>query len=458
MMSNDVTLTRRDFVKVGGALFVTISVPGACSGSTAEAAETTLDPTKLASWLEIHDDGTIIGRTGRTEVGTSVSAFYAQIIAEELHVQPSTITMVLGHTDETPEGGLSANFLFGARNPAQGGCLHLSGAPGFGCDPAQSSGLEPHRRRWCRERRRANGQLHRPCQRAAAGPADSGTRRAGDDRDLPLTIDQPPGIPATYADHAALMFDLQLLAHQSDLTRVTTFMMGHELSGRTYPEIGVPDSHHPVSHHQNDPEMIEKNVKINSFHVSLFSDYVEQLRGTPDGDGSLLDHMVLLYGGGMGDGNRHEPANLPILLLGGEGVLKRGRHIRYADTPLSNLLVTLLDALNVPLKQIGNSSGRLDDILWVNRPGFSGGSISWEDGVDGKTNQILTGGAGACGTARCRPRTAARLAMGGDSLGGCEDRVLVGNLTPLGAAGRAGHGAPPRIDHGGAGTGQGAGT
>ena len=183
------------------------------------------------------------------------------------------------------------------------------------------------------------------------------------DRDLPLTIDQPPGIPATYADHAALMFDLQLLTHQSDLTRVTTFMMGRELSGRTYPEIGVPDSHHPVSHHQNDPEMIEKNVKINSFHVSLFSDYVEQLRGTPDGDGSLLDHMVLLYGGGMGDGNRHEPANLPILLLGGEGVLKRGRHIRYADTPLSNLLVTLLDALNVPLKQIGNSSGRLDDIL-----------------------------------------------------------------------------------------------
>ena len=116
MMSHDVTLTRRDFVKVGGALFVTISVPGAFSGSTAEAAETTLDPTKLASWLEIHDDGTIIGRTGRTEVGTSVSAYYAQIIAEELHVQPSTVTMVLGHTDETPEGGLSANFLFGARN------------------------------------------------------------------------------------------------------------------------------------------------------------------------------------------------------------------------------------------------------------------------------------------------------------------------------------------------------
>ena len=186
---------------------------------------------------------------------------------------------------------------------------------------------------------------------------------AQSDRDLPLTMDQPPGIPATYADHAALMFDLQLLAHQSDLTRVTTFMMGRELSGRTYPEIGVPDSHHPVSHHQNDPEMIEKNVKINAFHVSLFSDYVEQLRGTPDGDGSLLDHMVLLYGGGMGDGNRHEPANLPILLLGGEGVLKRGRHLRYADTPLSNLLVTLLDALNVPLEQIGNSSGRLNDIL-----------------------------------------------------------------------------------------------
>jgi hypothetical protein len=182
-------------------------------------------------------------------------------------------------------------------------------------------------------------------------------------RELTLQMDQPPGIPATYADHAALMFDLQLLAYQCDLTRVITFMLARELSGRTYPEIGVPDSHHPTSHHQDNPELIEKNLKINAFHVSLFSRYVEKLQATQDGNGSLLDHMVLLYGAGMSNGNQHEPSNLPILLLGGGGGLKGGRHLSYPNRPMADLLVTLLELLDMHPDRIGNSTGRLNEIL-----------------------------------------------------------------------------------------------
>src|SRR5262245_55109296 len=136
------------------------------------------------------------------------------------------------------------------------------------------------------------------------------------DRELPL-IDQPAGIPPTYEDHAKLMFDLQVLAYQSDLTRVITFMMARELSGRAYPQVGVPEAHHSISHHSSDPEKLDRYAAINEHHVRLFSHYVEKLRATPDGDGSLLDHMVLLFGCGMSDGNGHTPRNLPLVLLGG---------------------------------------------------------------------------------------------------------------------------------------------
>src|SRR5216684_2214034 len=135
-------------------------------------------------------------------------------------------------------------------------------------------------------------------------------------KELPV-IGQPAGVPSTFADHARLMFDLQLLAYQCDLTRVITFMIGREFSGRTYAEIGCPDGHHPTSHHQGDADKIAKLTKINLFHMQLFASYLEKLRATPDGDGSLLDHMMIVYGAGMADGNSHSPENLPVLLLGG---------------------------------------------------------------------------------------------------------------------------------------------
>jgi hypothetical protein len=178
-------------------------------------------------------------------------------------------------------------------------------------------------------------------------------------KELPA-VDQPAGIPASYADHAKLMFDLQVLAYQSDLTRVITFMMARELSGRTYPEIGVPDSHHPTTHHHDEPELIAKCEKINGYHVSLFSHYVERLRSTAEGDGSLLDNTLLIYGAGMSNSNRHDPSNLPILLLGSARDLKGGRHIVYPkDTPLQNLLVTMMEKLDVPLETLGPSTGTL---------------------------------------------------------------------------------------------------
>jgi hypothetical protein len=178
--------------------------------------------------------------------------------------------------------------------------------------------------------------------------------------ELPV-VAQPAGIPGAYADHARLMFDMQVLAYQSDLTRIVTFMMARELSGRTYPEIGVPDSHHPTSHHREEPELVAKIAKINTYHVTLFSEYVQKLKNTPDGDGSLLDHMMLIYGAGMSNSNRHDPSNLPIVLLGGGAGVKTGRHLKYDEnTPMANLLITLLDRLGVPLEQIGNSNGRVD--------------------------------------------------------------------------------------------------
>ncbi len=174
-------------------------------------------------------------------------------------------------------------------------------------------------------------------------------------------VEQPAGVPSLYSEHAKLMFDMQVLAYQSDLTRVITFMMGREISGRSYAEIGVPDAHHPISHHQNRPENIVKLCKINAFHTSLLAYYLDRLRATADGDGTLLDSLLLIYGSGMSDSNAHSPANLPILLGGGAaGQLKRGRHVKVgANVPLANLHLTLLDRLGIPLDKIGNSTGRL---------------------------------------------------------------------------------------------------
>ncbi len=178
------------------------------------------------------------------------------------------------------------------------------------------------------------------------------------DRELPV-VEQPAGIPGTVGEHAALMFDLLALAYETDLTRVATFMMGREITGRTYAEIGVPDAHHPISHHQKDPEKLAKLTKINQYHVQLFSKFLERLRTTPDGDGSLLDHSMIVYGAGMSDSNSHGSKNLPILLAGGDAG-RGGRHIRYQeDTPLANLHLSLLDKMGIPVETLGHSTGRL---------------------------------------------------------------------------------------------------
>ena len=184
---------------------------------------------------------------------------------------------------------------------------------------------------------------------------------AQSDRELPL-LEQPAGVPQTYEEHAKLMFDMQVLAYQTDLTRVITFMMGRELSGRTYAEIGVPDSHHPTSHHRDDPTLYEKVTKINEFHTSLFAYYLDKLDSTPDGNGSLLDNLLMLYGAGMSDSNRHDNTGLPLVLLGGgSGSVKGGRHLRYREgTPISNLHLTMLDKMGLPLEKLVNSTGPLN--------------------------------------------------------------------------------------------------
>ena len=187
------------------------------------------------------------------------------------------------------------------------------------------------------------------------------------DEELPL-VDRPLGVPGSFAEHAGLMYDLQLLAYQTDRTRVATFMSGHELSGRTYREIGVPDAHHPLSHHRNVPEALAKLTKINTYHVTLFASFLEKLKATPDGDGSLLDHVMIMYGAGMSNSNLHSPYNLPVVIMGGGGGrLQSGRHLVYPEqTPLANLHVSLLDKLGVDVDRIGDSTGAL--------PGLSAGA------------------------------------------------------------------------------------
>jgi hypothetical protein len=180
-------------------------------------------------------------------------------------------------------------------------------------------------------------------------------------RELP-TLERPAGVPATFAEHAKLMFDLQVLAYQSDLTRVITFMMGREFGGRTYREIGIPDGHHSLTHHQNKQEKIDKVIQIDIYQSRMFAYFLERLRSTPDGDGSLLDHMVILYGGSLSDGNQHLHSNLPTVLVGGAGgQIKGGRHLLCPEaTPMPNLLLTVLDMLGIRVESLGNSSGKLD--------------------------------------------------------------------------------------------------
>src|SRR5213082_3598267 len=198
-------------------------------------------------------------------------------------------------------------------------------------------------------------EVERRIQKAEANTADN-----------PLPdLDRPVGVPAAYADHARLMFDLQVLAMQGDVTRVITFQLARETSNRTYAEIGVPDPHHPLSHHGNDPAKIARMAKINAFHVSLFAEFLAKLAATREGDGSLLDHSLYLYGSGIGNPNVHDHTNLPILVAGGAaGGMKGGRHLKYAKpTPLANLHLTLLDKVGVHLDKFADSTGKVDELL-----------------------------------------------------------------------------------------------
>ena len=186
-------------------------------------------------------------------------------------------------------------------------------------------------------------------------------------RELPA-LNAPSGsIPSSFDEYAKVMLDLQVLAYQTDLTRVITFMIGKELSNRTYPEIGVPDPHHPLSHHQNDAQKLEKLSRVQTLHAGLLAYYLEKLAATPDGDGSILDNLVLLYGSGMGDSNMHDPRNLPLLIAGGgAGQIRGGRHLRYPkETPLTNLYTAMLEKVGVPVERIGDSTGALDMLSGV---------------------------------------------------------------------------------------------
>jgi hypothetical protein len=189
---------------------------------------------------------------------------------------------------------------------------------------------------------------------------------AQNSRELPL-MDQPGGTPTTFTEHVEIMNDLLLLAFQTDMTRIFTFMLGREQTGRVFPEIGIPDGHHGLSHHGNDPVKLAKITKINTYAVEQFAKFVEKLRKTPDGDGSLLDHSMIMYGSSISDGNLHNHNDLPMLLVGGgAGQIKGGRHLKYApDTPVMNLGATLLDKMGIPFERLGDANGRLAELAGV---------------------------------------------------------------------------------------------
>jgi hypothetical protein len=178
---------------------------------------------------------------------------------------------------------------------------------------------------------------------------------------LPAVLDRPVGIPEKFDDHAKLMYDLQALAFQADITRVFTFLIGREQTNQAYPEIGVPDPHHAMSHHGHNPEKLEKYAKIGAYHVSLLAYFLDKLRSTPDGDGNVLDHSMILYGSGISDGDQHSHVDLPLVLVGGGTGVKQGRVLKYPPyTPMANLFIAMLDKLGIPAETLGDSTGALE--------------------------------------------------------------------------------------------------
>ena len=185
-----------------------------------------------------------------------------------------------------------------------------------------------------------------------------------ENREPQPTLEKPDATPVELSEHLKLMYDLLLVAFQTDSTRIATLMVGREGSLRTYPEIGIPDCHHPLTHHKGQADMIEKVSQINRHHMELFSGFVAKLASSPEGDGTLLDHSMILYGGGLADGNRHQHDHLPAMLVGGAcGTLKTGRYVNLAsNTPMTNLYVSMLNRMGVPIEKLGDSTGPLKEI------------------------------------------------------------------------------------------------
>jgi hypothetical protein len=213
------------------------------------------------------------------------------------------------------------------------------------------AGLGPSDRRKMDEYLYAIREIERQLERAEK-----------DGLEVPPGVEKPAGIPATFAEYVKLMFDMQVVAFQADITRVATMMIGREGSLQTYPEIGVPDSHHPLTHHRGQPDFVEKVTKINTYHAELFAHFLARLRATPDVEGTLLDNTMIVYGSAISDGDKHTHDDLPVLLVGGGGGrLRPGRHLVYPrDTPLTNLYLTLLDGMGVRPESVGDSTGRLE--------------------------------------------------------------------------------------------------
>jgi hypothetical protein len=178
-----------------------------------------------------------------------------------------------------------------------------------------------------------------------------------------VDFESPVGVPDTFEEHASLMYDLLAVAYQADVTRVFTFMLSRELSQRTYPNIGVTEQHHSVSHHGNDKQKIAQNVKVNTYHATLFAKFIEKLRNTPDGDGSVLDHSLIMYGGGMGNPNPHASDPLPVIGVGG-GVGKGHRHIQLTPrTPVGNLWLAIARKYGSTIENFGESNGSVDEFF-----------------------------------------------------------------------------------------------
>jgi hypothetical protein len=197
-------------------------------------------------------------------------------------------------------------------------------------------------------------ELERRIQRAEKNQGDEAL----------LLPNRPAGVPFDYEEHIKLMYELMALAYQANITKVVTFMISREVSNRTYPQVGVNDGHHAISHHQNRAEAMEKNVRIQTYNVGMFGDFLAKLKATPDGDGTLLDNIVLLYGSNMSNSNAHDHYPLPNLVVGGAaGNMQGGRHLKYADhTPMTNLLLSMLDKTGVRREAIGDSTGTLANL------------------------------------------------------------------------------------------------